>query len=301
MTAGTDQQAEAARLTDRFAHSTDAEMINGAARLICDGLLAYENGPVYAIVGNAADPELQVRIMRAKGDQRGIEPVGCTMPFDDPLLEGIYETSHITNPRLRDFLENPDQLTAFFGGVAFLRGLGDLDVKDGRQIPDAIFPQPVEGKSTFQNWSPEGNERTNLILRTAISRGAITAMSSLNWSSRPEIIDEATARQFASDMGLPLISRPDEDRPERPRGSYLTYLVQEDRLSVIRLGNVTLELARHLVPDGVEVTLDEARKQPDPKYPDNVLRLEDIGAPFRPKPGDARKFMLQAMGVDQAA
>lgn len=291
--------------------SADPDRIILASRLITHSLMAYDNVSVYALVGNAANENLQVQIQEAKGLARGAaEPVGCTMPFTDPLLEGVYDTASITDPALRDFLEDPQALTEHFGAIAFLRGPGNPTKKDNKSgtpegksapiIPDSIFPPLVNEASTFQNWSPEGNELTNVVVRSAIARGAIVAMSSLNPSGKPEITDESGAREFTAQQGLPLMTKPEADRPHKPRGSYLTYLAKPDGLSIIRIGNVDLELAVDLVPAGVRVELDEGRKQPDPKFPDRLLTKSDLPEKaWTAKGAELRKYVLQAMGVDR--
>ena len=65
--------SEAGRQTEILS-STNPERAILASQLICDRLIAYDNVSVYALVGNAADPDLQENIRDAKGIAPGIAP-----------------------------------------------------------------------------------------------------------------------------------------------------------------------------------------------------------------------------------
>src|SRR3982751_2761282 len=70
----------------------DLRLIADAAGALATGrLLVFENGPVFALVGNANDPNLQLKIAEIKGENRSVEqPVGWITPFRHvPEMNGL--------------------------------------------------------------------------------------------------------------------------------------------------------------------------------------------------------------------
>jgi hypothetical protein len=179
------------------------------AQLIRGGPVGYDNGPVYAVVGDARTYGLQDRIMAIKGENRH-GPLGTTVPFDEPLIAGIFRTSHLTSENdiaVREFLEDPDAQTRRLGGVAFLRSLADHSIR--ATLPKSMFSEPAKDGNeegiTAQLYSPVGNGITDSLLRRVIALGGIPVMTSLNEHGKPEIINEADARQFAADKGVQIV------------------------------------------------------------------------------------------------
>lgn len=277
--------------------------VDEVARMACEGMLAFENGPVGAILGDATDPDLQKKIQIIKGETRGDAPVGATMPFDDPLMRGIFRTDHLIEERdivLRTFLESPEMQTNRFGAMAFLRGPADLQQKADRLIPDSIIPPPEkEGDgSTVQGYSPVGNPKALAIVIKMRELGGISVMTSANPTGTPEIIYEEQLLLFAKSSGLPTIIRTREkNKPERPRSSYpisnIEYSRQQDRwvLNPIRTGWMALDILLSL-HEGLP---HEKITEPVTKHPKKVLNMSEAWA----KQGsELRKWVLAPAMLD---
>jgi hypothetical protein len=301
------------RVDDRLSLVIPTGRMDLVAQLICGGLVAYDNGPVYAIVGNAGNSNLQEQIRLAKGEDRH-GPVGATMPFDEPLIEGIFRTSHLTDAKdiaLRDFLEDPDALTRRLGGLAFIRTPADPDKR--ATLPDGMFPESTADKDasdeadvTIQVYSPVGNAVTDSLLRRVLMKGGVPVMTSLNPHGTPEIITEAGARQFSAARGLHLaINGSEATKPLRGRASYpivdirLNEAERRQEIGVPRTGFMDIDILVALL-DGLPIADIDRAKLSLPKYPDNVLRRQDLPEPAQTAKGEElRKYLLQALRLDQ--
>jgi|GEM_PF-5339347 len=256
---------------------TYAAEVQAAAMTITTGLAVYHNGPVFAVPGNANNPDLQASIQRAKnpptdtssedlqGDQlypakeRGAaQPVGWTVPFDDRVLSTIDLTA-IEDDKIRDLLQDPDRLTALIGGLCFLRAPADMAKKKELGIPDSIIPE-TSGASV-QIYSPIGLPITTDIIVAAQQMGAEPVMTSANITGMPEAVSLEEAEAFALYTGLPLIySDQVHHRPTRPQGSFPIFEVRSDHFAIVRPGHLSMAMLRSLL-DGYDVRLANPYKE----------------------------------------
>jgi tRNA A37 threonylcarbamoyladenosine synthetase subunit TsaC/SUA5/YrdC len=247
--------------------------VERAAAEMDEGLLVYDNFAVYALAGNANNEDLQERIRIAKGEARGVkQPVGWTHPFDERTL-GTIDLSRLDDSALRNLLRSPEELTARIGALTFIRAHADMKAKEVEGIPDSIIPP---GGGTVQIYSPVGTTRTERLITQAIMSGFEPVMTSANVSGEPEIIFESTAAAFAAQSPEPLVvavNKSDEDKPERPRGSYPVISVLPDRLRIVRSGCFDPQILQTAL-SGYPVEL--ASDCQVPKYPDNVLQFSDL-------------------------
>lgn len=224
-------------------------LATAVSRLAMGELVVFENGTVFALAGDARNPNLQAQIKEVKGDNRAAnQPVGWIAPYAGALKAVDY--SHVKDPAMKKFLENPDSLTRRLGGLAFLRIAANLKYKRHNDMPDAIIPDLPSPQ--VQIFSPTGNERLSRLSRYASAQGICLAMTSANKSGRPEIIELDEARQFAAAGNPPLLVVPDlarRSRQDMPRGSYPILSVEPDRFTVSRAGFVEPVLLQRLMYD----------------------------------------------------
>lgn len=278
------------------------------AQLICGGLVVLDNVVVHAIAGNANNP-VQEQIRQVKGEKRGqTQPVGCTMPFDTPFLRGIFSTDNILDPRIQGLYRDPAEQTRWFGGVAFLRGAINEDVD---HVPTSMISQQPNGlrsQRLLQVYAPVEGTAMDRILKSVVHKGGLPIMTSANISGLPEIVDREQGRQFAQSHNLPYVTAAINGRqPQRPRGSYPAVHARYDantrqwKWVWVRTGCFAEEILLRLV-DNMPAQIDPHRKKPDPKYPNNTLRLKDVTRPrvlrWRTAKGpELRKRLLAAMGI----
>ena len=124
-------------------------------------------------------------------------------------------------------------------------------------------------------------------------------MSSLNPSGMPEIIKESDARSFTNEIKLPLMTKPESQRPLRPRGSYPIFIAESGRIVIARLGNIDEQLALDLVPDGIPVNWTRPGSNPTLSFTAMFYVKSDLPEKALTARGaDLRKYQLEAMGVD---
>lgn len=260
------------------------QQVNQAAAAWTEDLLVLDNGTVFALAGNANNPDLQKRIVDVKGGNRKVvQPVGWTTFFDERVLSTI-DVDAIKLSSLQELVRNPDELTARLGALTFLRATADLNAKKELGIHASIIPEAGENGNPpeVQIYSPDGMTITTAITRAAITQGAETVMTSANRSDEPESVTTTTALAFIDgtlpENGPPKVlvnSCKDEDRPSRPRGSYPVLKIAQggEEFINIRPGcfePTILEAALHGFP---------VRMAPNPqkvKYPDSILRMQDL-------------------------
>ena len=283
------------------------DKISAIAQAACGGLVVFDNVVVHAMLGSAHNP-VQEQISQAKGEARGTkQPVGCTMPFDVPLLEQVFDARHINDAKLQALHMDPSEQTRRLGGITFLRGpLSD----DNDHIPDCMISLAPEGSPTarvLQVYSPEGNVWTERLLRKMIEMGGQPVMTSANKSGEPEIFDRDKAMAFANEHDLPYATFAHGRKQQaRPQGSYpigqaqYNQSTREWEFVWVRTGCFDPELLMRLVND-MPARIDEHRKMPDPKYPDNILRLRDVSKGrlrlHTAKGSELRTRILDAMRV----
>jgi hypothetical protein len=270
-------------------------------RLAAHQFVGVENGPVFALVGNADTPNLLERIQEFKGEKRATKPVGLIIPFDAVLGDSliatdIFDVDAIVNPHLRELVRNPDLLTDRAGALIFVKAIADMAVKAAAGLSDAVIP--AEHGSSVQLFSTEGSLAGSALSQAAAEHNIRVIMSSLNRTGTPEIVTIDEARQYVAEYNLDLpITHQFEagDKPVRPLGSYSIIEIKPDHISVARPGGLEFELIRNLFSD-YDVRLD-----PDHKptlYPDNVLRRQDLPPEHRNlKNEDLRDVLLPYYNV----
>ncbi|HET9174030.1 MAG TPA: hypothetical protein VFN56_01975 [Candidatus Saccharimonadales bacterium] len=258
---------------------THAHIMEAADQLAANKPIVLENGPVFAVVCNANDPQVQAKIKKAK-DPHGLntrgahQPVGWTVPFAHAL--DTVDMSLITDERMRRLLADPSELTGRIGALAFLRAIADKRVKHKRNIPDSIIPD--EAGAMVQIYTPTGNDSTHKIVRRSMALGVEPVMTSANVSHEKEIIDGERAIQFAHDAGGLAVYLQGRDTADTAvRGSYPILGVREDSFTLERAGCFGADIIARLLFDVPFQPFTAHGELPQPaKYPEYVLHLNDL-------------------------
>lgn len=253
------------------------------AAAVDDDVALIDNQATFALTGNANNERLQQRIVELKGDLRSaFQPLGWTRPFNERMLATV-DVDRLELADMRTILRNPDALTAHLGGLAFIRAVADLSAKERLDIPDCIIPPKASDRPfpTVQMYSTEGITMTSIVINRALKRGAETVMTSANRSTERESISATDAIDFATrpikygqrPIEAVIINHLDDQKPDRPLGSYPVINVEKDHLSIIRHGCFAPDIIKRIfhrfpVSTSPDILL--------PNYPGNVLRLKDL-------------------------
>lgn len=272
------------------------------AEVAMNGLVVIDNGPVYGILGNARNKRLANLVQLVKGEARDTtRPLGLTIPFNE--IAGAYETSEIQDDTIRELMENPDALTEHLGGLAFVRGrAGKTLINEDKDLPPTIISSPKtiahprqQIYPEIQIYSPAGNPTAARIIQLMLDMGGLPAMTSANYTKRPEIIAEKEARAFANAEGVPIyVVQSDDKKPSRPRSSYPILQVTDTGITIIRTGFMDAELVQALIPDipmGIDAQLPKHGSR-------HILHRTDLPKNIHNMTGpELRKGILEILGV----
>lgn len=275
---------------------SDREVLEAGADVAAEGLVVMRNRAVYAVLGSG-HPEVQDQISTAKGERRGTkQPVGWTVPFTD-FSQGAFSLEGIEDPRLKDLIRNPDELTSRLGAIAFVRGAADMGYAAINKLPESIVPSDTK---TVQVWSPDGNTAAAYIIGKVLSKGLQPIMTSANVSGEPEAVTLSQALAFAGNSSppLPVIDAPfNDDELTPPFGSYPVVVLKAGAIEIVRPGCFSPEILKALLY-GYKVTLAPAERLQQPKYPDGVLQFSHLPESDRSLCGpELRLGLLAHMGV----
>lgn len=189
--------------------------------------LAVDNDLVFALWGDGANPLFKGRVAAVKGSEAN-KPFGLTLP-NSKFLE--YVDPGRLSPDVIKLFEEPELLTNRSGALIFWRLPGRPEVED--VLPQTLWSRDLDGLPIVQNWSPEGKSNITDMLAVATGLGIEhPAVTSLNTTKQPEIIDPDKARLFARQHGLGLVT---DSRAKRLMGgSYPVVIGDKEGLHVVR-------------------------------------------------------------------
>lgn len=271
-----------------------------AANIICANTIAIlENGPTQAIIGNANDIHMADAVINVKGADRRGNPLALTMPFWHPLLEGAFKTDHVKDSTMRDFLENPEQLSERLGAIAFKRGPLDPENAERNGIPACTVAYSSCGETgTLQNYDPYGNDVTEGIIYKMDEKGAVAAMTSANYHKQPEITTTEEAEVFSRETGLYYIRRPLKAQTNKQiRSSYPIVGYNQDGFYPVRDGFLHPEVLHRLMADMPQAEYDH-QQVIRTNYPENVITMADLGKDHIVG-NEVRKRILEELGLQQ--
>lgn len=245
------------------------------AKEACERLVVFDNHQVFALVGNANNPQLQADIHIAKGDARGTsQPVGWTVPFEHSV--DLIDKDKIADPDLQKLVDEPDTLTSLGAGLFFVRAIADRRRKIARGISDAIIP-PGLG-SLVQLYSPEGVRNTQDMIDQMLRFDAEPVMTSANFSKQNEIVHPDEARDFAEQQADPLqifIDSSGNIRPVKPKGSYTIVEIDDHNIVVSRQGWLGADVIANLFSEYSVIPAPDSYFRTS-NYPEHVLTMADL-------------------------
>ncbi|MBC7707763.1 hypothetical protein H7Y63_00890 [Polaromonas sp.] len=265
----------------------DGTLIAHAASLLIRGeIIMIENGPVFALAGDANNPQMQAMVGLIKKDRSPTQPLGWITPFNNALQ--AFDLSDVKDRALKNFLVDPDAMTTTLGALAFIRAKANQRYKKQHGVPDALIPPQIDvtEPTMVQLFSPTTNDRCSRLVRYATAHGVRVSMTSANYHNRKEIVDFNEAQEFAKQEGN-MFFLPQYDassKPARPMGSYPVFKVLPDKLKLIRFGFLEPTLWNSILKD-LPLDLSPGLTKQEPNYPANVLRAQDLPEEDRTKTG----------------
>lgn len=239
--------------------SKDREM---AAGLVAKGkVIGVFNRGVNALWIDGENTHAVQNMQEMKGEARQGRPVALTIGFDQ-FVRMIDSVS--LAPEVKRFLEVYSglerSLKKELGSLCFLRAPLNPSFED--QVPRSSVSRDEQGRVWIQTWDPHGHNPTEQLLALMSKIGVkFPAVTSMNISGEPELVDQKLGEQFCSDKGVSMYLRDPKAREDLV-GSYTIVTLNERGFELTRDGNVPGRLIEPIF--NAQLLTDSARPS---KYP----------------------------------
>ena len=148
-------------------------------------------------------------------------------------------------------------------------------------MPKSIVSRLEDGTAVIQNWDAIGHKPAhNLFYQMQKVGIRYPAITSMNISGEPEIVNQEEGKQFAKSSGIPLFLHDPKDKGV-VTGSYTILNVNTNGLQLIREGNISSKVFDTIF-DGIKIDKSSAAPSKHPQ-----INFEEVLA-LGLSPSDAR-------------
>lgn len=224
----------------------------------------YNRG-VCAIWGDATNNDFVQAIISIKGEKRLNRPMGSTLLAEDFLC--LVDKSHIPLDK-REIFGSAKTFKNLLGSLCFVRTPILPDVLE--KIPSSLVFYKG-GVPFLQNWSPEGHRPTYLLIQEMVNAGIpYPAVTSMNTSGQPEIVDQSTGIAFASKTRIPLFLT-DSRKQDIVKGSFSILGIEERQFLLIREGNIPGYILEGILQVPLQTSTTQSARYTQLQFPNNLL------------------------------
>jgi tRNA A37 threonylcarbamoyladenosine synthetase subunit TsaC/SUA5/YrdC len=233
--------------------STDSWHDRGrATELVATGdVIGASFGSVYGLVADGMRPDLAAVMDAIKGQRRQGRPLSVCLPA--ALLSQLIDPVEL-HPSIRSWALDGEGLARTLSSLALLR----VPIREviARELPAHLLSY-VDGVPYLQSLDPTGMPGLRDFMDRLWTRGIMfPAITSMNASGQPEIVEFAEAALFSRAVGLPALV----DAPQSPRakGSLTILELGPDGVRAVRHGTVPVAVLQRVVERAiVDATADE--------------------------------------------
>lgn len=191
-------------------------------------------------------------IYRVKGERRIGRPMVTTL--DAATFVELLDPDKIPAEVRKIFLD-PEELETRLGMLCLIRA--PLRASAVARVPPALVSQTDDGTRWMQTCVPAGAEPGSRLIYTLLEHGIrFPAVTSMNVSGRPEIVDAREAEAFCRAQGIPFVPADSADK-QVVSGSFPIIEVGATGVKLLREGHFPGYLFRYLL-DGADVQLTGA-------------------------------------------
>ncbi len=244
----------------------DPKALHDAMLLLIKGEpIGIFNRGVCAIWGDGRNIKFYESVTQIKGEERGKKPLATTLRTKD-FLAFIDKKSV---PRFLRHMLNAQDLAARIGSLCFLRiPIGE---KFAKSLPHYVLSKS-KGVYEMQNWDAYGHNPTGKFIDLLINNKiTLPAVTSMNYSGDPEIVDQAKGIKFSKEKGIKMFLT-DEKDPGIVKGSYTIISIEKNGLRLVRDGNVPGHVFTHLLESNIDVRGSIPSKFPQVSFPKTFFR-----------------------------
>lgn len=266
----------------------DSKARQEAVQLVLEGNpVGIYNRGVCAIWGDGYNPKFYNTVTEIKGEGRKKKPLATTLRTDDFIK--LIDEKEIPSVLHSIFL-NAENLVERTGSLCFLRIPVKREVVD--KFPDYVISKNDTGGYEMQNWDANGHPPTHAFIESLLKRGiSLPAVTSMNYSGEPEIVDQKEGIQFAKKAGLSLFLTDDKDQG-KAKGSFAIVGVGRSGIRLVRDGH----LPSYVFPYLFDVDIDTANaieaKFPQVEFPDGYFSGKS--------PSMVRKMIIEYLSENSA-
>lgn len=220
------------------------------------------NRGVCALWFDGGNPKAVSEMVKIKG--RGSKAIALTLSLDEfiPMIDMAKLPK-----RTRDFLLLPD-LKSRIGSLMFIRAPLRSDYLDSIPTYAKSFDREI---CMIQNWDSHGHTPTERFLEKLKGLGVLyPAVTSMNASDKPEIVDQDEAQKFCQDHDIPIFLRDPKAHPEH-KGSYTIITLHSDGIKLSRDGNIPGFIIEQIFDMPFSRDKTKQSHYPQLKFPENFL------------------------------
>lgn len=205
------------------------------------GLIGVYNRGVNAIWVDGEN-ELAVRkISKIKGEGRNNKPMALTLGFDE--LVPMIDTTNLPD-EVREFVALSESLKSYIGSLCFLRA--PLKEESISYVPKTSVSRD-SNITWIQSWDPHGHDPTEQLIEQMKRLGVqFPAVTSMNISGQPEIVDQAIAQKFCIDKKVPMYLKDEYSHPG-VLGSYTILTLEDKGIEITRDGNIPASILESIL------------------------------------------------------
>jgi hypothetical protein len=225
-------------------------------------------GTVYGLVGDGHSLGLGTKVAAIKGHQRLGRPLSVCLP--ESRFSRLLDPAQI-HPAVRGMALDGHALSQTLSSLAFVRA--PIRTSVAQDLP-AHLVSINDGVPYRQSLDPGGLPGARNLMRLLWRRGVhFPAISSMNASGEPEIVNYSRALTFCNDYGLAALLRP-KSQIQQAQGSFSILEVGPHGLRAARHGVIPVPVLQRLVEPLIDDALTQVGDYPALDIPEQ--RLEGL-------------------------
>lgn len=237
-----------------------------AAILVSKGEVAgiYNRG-VCALWFNGGDSKAIEKIRKIKGEGRSGKPVALTLSMEG--FVSLIDLKMLPED-VKGLLCSPD-FKSRVGSLCFIRA---PLLMDHREVIPKQAMSFEDGVCMIQNWDAFGHDLTEHFLLEVGKLGVKhPAVTSMNTSGLPEIVDQKEGEIFCKKFSIPIFLKDPSVHPEH-KGSYTIITLDKYGVTLSREGNIPGWIIEQVL--GFSLIKDKTKKSnyPPMEFPKSLLK-----------------------------
>lgn len=238
-----------------------------AVQLVAEGVpVGIYNRGVCAIWGDGNNPLFYEQVTNIKGENRQKKPLATTLRTSDFIQ--LIDDSEIPE-FLHSIILDPVSLVERTGSLCFLRVPIKKEV--ALSFPEYVISENDQGQYEMQNWDANGHPPTHAFIDLLLEKGiSLPAVTSMNYSGSPEIVDQQEGVEFAKKAGIKLFLN-DEKDTGKAKGSFAIVGIGKSGISLVRDGHLPSYIFPYLFEVDIDTGAAIGAKYPQIEFPQDFF------------------------------